>query len=133
MSRNIALLLLIFSFLINASISQNIDAAEIEETVLGMNVSGNKEAPNLLYIIPWKDSSDKPAPPEIYRLMDEIYSTVDPDVFDKEVAFYSQLSEDKVAKRQKKKKAKKKSKKKSSDKKKSSNKKTNNKSNNKQE
>jgi len=67
-------------------------AAEIEETVLGMNVSGNKEAPNLLYIIPWKDSSADATPPEIYRLMDEVYSTVDPDVFEKEMVFYQQLT-----------------------------------------
>ncbi len=66
-------------------------SAEIEETVLGMNVSGNKEAPNLLYIIPWKESSDKASPPEVYRLMDEVYSTVDPDVFNKEVSFFEQL------------------------------------------
>jgi len=63
----------------------------IQETVLGMNVSGNKEAPNLLYIIPWKDNSDNSKPPEVYRLMDEIYSTVDPDVFEKEVVFFGQL------------------------------------------
>ena len=74
------------------SMAINISAAEIEETVLGMNVSGNKEAPNLLYIIPWKESSDNAAPPEVYRLMDEIYSTVDPDVFVKEVVFFDQLT-----------------------------------------
>ena len=72
-------------------------AAEIEETVLGMNVSGNKEAPNLLYIIPWKESSDKASPPEVYRLMDEVYSTVDPDVFQKEVSFFDQLQTSKPA------------------------------------
>jgi len=103
------LLVLTLSTLIGGSLSQISHGAEIEETVLGMNVSGNKEAPNLLYIIPWKDSSEKLAPPEIYRLMDEVYSTVDPDVFDKEVAFYSELSKEKVAKRKKKKKSKKKS------------------------
>ncbi len=83
--KNIALALL--SCLSIASLQ----AAEIEETVLGMNVSGNKEAPNLLYIIPWKESSDKASPPEVYRLMDEVYSTVDPDVFQKEVNFFEQL------------------------------------------
>jgi hypothetical protein len=66
---------------------------EIEETVLGMNVSGNKEAPNLLYIIPWKASTDELPSPKIYRLMDEVYSTVDPDVFQKEVQFFDQLVE----------------------------------------
>ncbi len=69
-----------------------LNAVEIEETVLGMNVSGNKEAPNILYIIPWKEHSDMATPPEVIRLMDEIYSTVDPDVYEKEVGFYNQLT-----------------------------------------
>lgn len=68
-------------------------SSEIEETVLGMNVSGNKEVPKLLYIIPWKDDADNATPPEVYRLMDEVYSTVDPDVFEKEVLFFDQLTE----------------------------------------
>ena len=66
---------------------------EIEETVLGMNVSGNKEAPNILYIIPWKENTDDATPPEVSRLMDEIYSTIDPDVYEKEVLFFEQLTE----------------------------------------
>jgi len=69
-----------------------IEETKIEETVLGMNVSGNKEAPNLLYIIPWKDSSEHQKPPEINRLMDEVFSTVDPDVYEKELGFYQQLT-----------------------------------------
>jgi hypothetical protein len=74
------------------------DASKIQETVLGMNVSGNKEAPNLLYIIPWKANTDELPSPQIYRLMDEVYSTVDPDVFQKEVHFFEQLVEPKGAK-----------------------------------
>ena len=65
---------------------------EIKEAVLGMNVTGNKEAPNLLYIIPWKDNANDNSAPEINRLMDEVYSTVDPDVFEKEVIFYTELT-----------------------------------------
>ena len=89
---------------------RNDEKQDIEETVLGMNVSGNKEAPNLLYIIPWKSSNEKSDPPEIYRLMDEVYSTVDPDVFEKEVSFYKQLGEQKKSKKSKKKRKKKKKK-----------------------
>ena len=66
---------------------------EIKETILGMNVSGNKEAPNILYIIPWKSHMDIETPPEVTRLMDEIYSTVDPDVYQKEIMFFDQLTE----------------------------------------
>jgi len=73
-------------------VKEAVKEAVIEETVLGMNVSGNKEAPNILYIIPWKDSSDNSTPPEVTRLMDEVYSTVDPDVYQKEVQFYEQLT-----------------------------------------
>ncbi len=64
----------------------------IQETVLGMNVSGNKEAPNILYIIPWKDSTEHSKPPEINLLMDEVFSTLDPDVYEKELGFYQQLT-----------------------------------------
>ena len=74
------------------SAKQIVGQSKIEETVLGMNVSGNKEAPNLLYIIPWKDSAEHQKPPEINRLMDEVFSTVDPDVYEKELGFYQQLT-----------------------------------------
>ena len=110
MNRLIIKLSLTFLFLLVGVFVKAVVSEEIEETVLGMNVSGNKEAPNLLYIIPWKGSSDKPAPPEIYRLMDEVYSTVDPDVFEKEVAFFTQLSKSKKTTKRKQKKPKKKSK-----------------------
>ncbi len=65
---------------------------KIQEAILGMNVSGNKEAPNLLYIIPWKDSTEHSKPPEVNRLMDEVFSTIDPDVYEKELGFYQQLT-----------------------------------------
>ncbi len=78
------------------SFSQPVESEEIKEVVLGMNVSGNKEAPNLLYIIPWKENPNDNSPPEINRLMDEVFSTVDPDVFEKEVSFYHQLTEPKA-------------------------------------
>ncbi|MFT6731933.1 MAG: hypothetical protein ACJAS9_000107 [Polaribacter sp.] len=72
--------------------NNTIKQTTIEKTVLGMNVSGNKEAPNSLYIIPWKDSTEHSKPPEINRLMDEVFSTVDPDVYEKELGFYQKLT-----------------------------------------
>ncbi|TQV77079.1 hypothetical protein FLL45_03755 [Aliikangiella marina] len=69
-----------------------VKAQEIEETVLGMNVSGTKDLPNVLYIIPWKPNSGQVSPPEISRLVDEIYEPVDPEVFTKQVNFYYQLT-----------------------------------------
>ncbi len=65
----------------------------IEESVLGMNVSGNRELPNVLYIIPWKGSFTGGKLPEITSLIDEVYEPVDPDVFAKQVDFYQQITE----------------------------------------
>ena len=71
----------------------SVQAAEkIEEAVLGMNVSGTKDLPNVLYIIPWKSNATQVSPPEITRLVDEIYAPVDPEVFAKQVKFYYQLT-----------------------------------------
>ena len=77
----------------NKSSSSNRKGANIQETVLGMNVSGNKELPNVLYIVPWKSDST-PAPlPEVSRLVDEIYAPVEPEVFTKQVKFFYQLTD----------------------------------------
>ncbi|MCW8880617.1 MAG: hypothetical protein OQK51_26445 [Kangiellaceae bacterium] len=65
---------------------------KIQDTVLGMNVSGNKELPNVLYIIPWKSNATPAALPRVTRLVDEIYAPVDPEVFQKQVKFYYQLT-----------------------------------------
>ncbi|MET1253651.1 hypothetical protein [Aliikangiella maris] len=69
---------------------------KIEETVLGMNVSGTRNLPNVLYIIPWKGNKTQVSPPQISRLVDEIYAPVDPEVFSKQVKFYYQLTAEKV-------------------------------------
>ncbi|MDQ7050543.1 MAG: hypothetical protein Q9M92_13840 [Enterobacterales bacterium] len=85
-------LLILIGVILVGSLNFNSRSEEIKEAVLGMNVTGNKEAPNLLYIIPWKDNANDNSAPEINRLMDEVYSTVDPDVFEKEVIFYTELT-----------------------------------------
>ena len=64
----------------------------IQEAVLGMNVSGNKELPNVLYIVPWKNSHISAKPMSVSRLVDEIYAPVDPQSFSKKVEFYQQLT-----------------------------------------
>jgi len=91
------LILFIHGVFLSSISAEESDKAIIEEAVLGMNVSGNKEAPNILYIIPWKDSADNATPPEVTRLMDEVYSTVDPDVYQKEVMFFEQLTGSRAA------------------------------------
>ena len=72
--------------------SQPAEPKQIQQTVLGMNVSGNKELPNVLYIIPWKGNATPAALPKVTRLVDEIYAPVDPEVFQKQVKFYYQLT-----------------------------------------
>lgn len=64
----------------------------IQEAVLGMNISGNKELPNVLYIVPWKSNKSFSKPATASRLVDEIYALVDPDAFSKKVLFYQQLT-----------------------------------------
>ena len=93
MKCQIVLISIALMFILSVGCVFAAEPAEIEETVLGMNVSGNKEAPNILYIIPWKDNTGDATPPEVTRLMDDIFSTVDPDVYEKEVLFYEQLTE----------------------------------------
>lgn len=66
---------------------------EIAEAVLGMNVSGNKESPNVLYIVPWKGADSAGKLPEISPLVDEVFAPIDPLVFSKKVKFYRQLTE----------------------------------------
>lgn len=89
----------IASFAAAAFFASPVKAQEIEEAVLGMNVSGTKDLPNVLYIIPWKPNSGQVSPPEISRLVDEIYEPVDPEVFTKQVNFYYQLTTPKSAKK----------------------------------
>ncbi len=65
---------------------------KIEEAVLGMNVTGNKELPNVLHIVPWKSDATPLQAPMVSRLVNEIYAPVEPEVFTKQVNFYYQLT-----------------------------------------
>jgi len=90
--KNVAAAIILFSAHVFLAIDQLHAAEEIEEAVLGMNVSGTKDLPNVLYIIPWKSNPGQVSPPEISRLVDEVYAPVDPEVFAKQVKFYYQLT-----------------------------------------
>jgi hypothetical protein len=56
-------------------------------------VTGNRELPKVLYIVPWKKSEvgDLPAQP-FNTLLDEVLSPVDRDVFRREVRYFEALS-----------------------------------------
>jgi hypothetical protein len=65
------------------------DRLELDTTV----VTGNRELPKVLYIVPWKkaDLGDLPAQP-FNTLLDEVLTPVDRDVFRREVTYYEAVS-----------------------------------------
>jgi hypothetical protein len=65
----------------------------IEETALGMNVTGNKELPNMLYIIPWQEKQADISEPQIRPMLREIFEPLDPDTFNRKLKLYQQLKQ----------------------------------------
>ena len=65
------------------------DRLELDTTV----VTGNRELPKVLYIVPWKkaDLGDLPAQP-FNTLLDEVLTPVDRDVFRREVTYYEAVN-----------------------------------------
>lgn len=66
------------------------DRLDLDTTV----VTGNRELPKVLYIVPWKkaDIGELPAQP-FNTLLDEVLSPVDRDVFRREVTYYEAIAE----------------------------------------
>lgn len=64
------------------------DRIDLDTTV----VTGNRELPKVLYIVPWKksDLGDLPAQP-FNTLLDEALTPVDRDVFRREVTYYGAM------------------------------------------
>lgn len=64
------------------------DRLDLDKTV----VTGNRELPKVLYIVPWKKSEigDLPAQP-FNTLLDEALAPVDRDVFKRELRYYDAL------------------------------------------
>jgi hypothetical protein len=65
------------------------DRLDLDTTV----VTGNRELPKVLYIVPWKkaDIGDLPAQP-FNTLLDEVLTPVDRDVFRREVTYYEAVT-----------------------------------------
>jgi hypothetical protein len=66
------------------------DRLDLETTV----VSGNRELPKVLYIVPWKkaDLGELPAQP-FNTLLDEVLQPVDRDVFKREVKYFHAVAD----------------------------------------
>lgn len=56
------------------------------------SITGNRELPRVLYIVPWKESDlgDLVGRP-VDTLLDEVLAPVDPDVFARHVSYYESL------------------------------------------
>lgn len=65
------------------------DRIELDTSI----VTGNRELPKVLYIVPWKkaDIGDLPAQP-FNTLLDEVLTPVDRDVFRREVTYYGAIA-----------------------------------------
>ena len=74
---------------VKTSAAPRADRLELDTTV----VTGNRELPKVLYIVPWKkaDIGDLPAQP-FNTLLDEVLTPVDRDVFRREVTYYEAVS-----------------------------------------
>lgn len=72
-----------------AAARRSTDRLDLDTTV----VTGNRELPKVLYIVPWKkaDIGDLPAQP-FNTLLDEALTPVDRDVFRREVTYYGAVS-----------------------------------------
>jgi hypothetical protein len=65
------------------------DRLDLDTTI----VTGNRELPKVMYIVPWKkaDLGELPAQP-FNTLLDEVLTPVDRDVFRREVTYYEAVS-----------------------------------------
>ncbi len=72
-----------------AKSAQRADRLDLDTTV----VTGNRELPKVLYIVPWKkaDLGELPAQP-FNTLLDEILQPVDREVFKREVKYFQAVS-----------------------------------------
>ena len=86
-----SLLCIVFSMTLmiaGAVTAQEKDRADLE----GTTITGNRELPKILYIVPWKKTEvgDLIGRP-VSSLLDEVLAPVDRDVFQRQVEFHGML------------------------------------------
>ena len=65
------------------------DRLDLDATI----VTGNRELPKVLYIVPWKRADIGDLPPQpLNSLLDEVLTPVDRDVFRREVTYYGAMT-----------------------------------------
>jgi hypothetical protein len=80
-----ALLLTLATSVANAEAKLELDTTEI---------TGARELPKVLYIVPWKNTEPDPRPLPMRSLVDEALSPVDMDVFRRQVRYHQLLNPD---------------------------------------
>jgi hypothetical protein len=76
---------LIFGLLMMSSASAIAEVTlELEET----EITGARELPKVLYIVPWKKTAPDSRPLPMKSLMDEILAPIDMDVFRRQVRYH---------------------------------------------
>lgn len=58
----------------------------------GISITGNKEAPKSLFIVPWKSSEIGVESDLASKLLNEKLEAIDKDVFERELDFYSETA-----------------------------------------
>jgi hypothetical protein len=56
---------------------------------LGINITGNLEAPKVLYILPWKTVEEGAPDPYVSGIIEEVFSPVDPVEFERSVQWHA--------------------------------------------
>ena len=62
-----------------------------QEGPLSMSVMGTQDAPNVLYIVPWKTVDAIPAEPYASSLLDEVFAPIDPVEFERSIRIHDQI------------------------------------------
>jgi hypothetical protein len=79
---------------VTAPVGAAADRLDLDASV----VTGNRELPKVLYIVPWKKAEVGDLPEQPFNsLLDEALKPVDRDVFRREVAYYTKIADRPVA------------------------------------
>jgi hypothetical protein len=65
------------------------DRLQLDTTI----VTGNRELPKVLYIVPWKKADIGELPQPFNSLLDEVLAPVDRDVFRREIGYFGVITE----------------------------------------
>ncbi|WP_144393433.1 hypothetical protein [Pleionea sediminis] len=97
-----------FIFVLFSIVAMSVGAAEEQNTSenattvvrdagLGLTIKGNKELPNVLYIVPWRKGPRNDVSPIQGRIVDEVYGPIESHVFERRVKLFRQLQPDEDA------------------------------------